>query len=226
MTGLIVAFLYAAIPTHWLPFVVAARGQGWSRMRTLGVVGLAGAGHVLFTTLLRALLVFAGMQVEGWVGSLFARIAGGALILIGTFYLWSQWRGGEHGHAHLLGGHDHNHHERGGVALGQVNRSDLDEAKRSDRAVILGLIALLTFSPCEGFLPVYGAGIVFGWWGFMLLSGALALATIAAMMLFTWLTLLGVERLNLGRVERWEAAAYGVLFIGLGLLVLVAELRR
>jgi len=28
-TGLSVAFIHAAIPTHWLPFVVVARAQGW-----------------------------------------------------------------------------------------------------------------------------------------------------------------------------------------------------
>ncbi|PWS35893.1 hypothetical protein DFH01_20215 [Falsiroseomonas bella] len=259
VTGLVVAFLHAAIPTHWLPFVLAARGQGWSRTRTLGVVGFAGAGHVLLTTLLGALLVFAGMQVEGWIGSLFAWIAGGALILIGLFYLWRQRRGGGHGHVHLFGGHAHDHdhdHDHHGHRHDHAHHHDHDHdhdhdhghdhghrhdhapraaraaqgaaaagapARRSDIAVILGLFALLTFSPCEGFLPVYGAGIVFGWWGFLLLSGALALATVAAMVLFTWLTLLGIERLNLGRIEQYEAGIYGALFIGLGLLIIVTE---
>ena len=253
VTGLSVAFLHAAIPTHWLPFVLAARGQGWSRARTLSVVGFAGTGHVLLTTLLGGLLVFAGMQVEQWIGSVFAWIAGGALILIGLFYLWRQKKGGGHGHIHLFGGHGHAHdhdhdyqqdHGQGQHDHGGHAHRDHDHAhsascqghapaaaaqgvaapsRRSDLAVIIGLFALLTFSPCEGFLPVYGAGIVFGWWGFLLLSGALAVATVAAMVLFTWLTLLGVERLNLGRIERWEAGIYGVLFIGLGLLILATE---
>jgi nickel/cobalt exporter len=34
-TGFTVAFFHAAIPTHWLPFVVASRAQGWTRARTL-----------------------------------------------------------------------------------------------------------------------------------------------------------------------------------------------
>lgn len=250
VSSLAIAFLHAAIPTHWLPFVLAARGQGWTRPRTLGVVGFAGAGHVLLTTLLGALLVFAGMQIEQWIGSLFAWIAGGALILIGLLYLWRQSRGGGHGHVHPFGGHEHHDHGHDGHHHNHVHgcgHAHHDHAhhghdhahgehgtapapagmvappRRSDIAVILGLFALLTFSPCEGFLPVYGAGIVFGWWGFLLLSGALAFATVAAMMLFTWLTLLGVERLNLSLIERWEAGIYGVLFIGLGLLILATE---
>ena len=52
ITGFTVAFLHAAIPTHWLPFVVAARAQHWNSAKTLVVTGIAGSGHVLFTTAL------------------------------------------------------------------------------------------------------------------------------------------------------------------------------
>ena len=40
-TGFSVAALHAALPTHWLPFVVIGRARGWSRRRTLGAVALA-----------------------------------------------------------------------------------------------------------------------------------------------------------------------------------------
>lgn len=227
-TGVVVAFLHAAIPTHWLPFVLAARGQGWSRARTLGVVALAGTGHVLLTALLGALLVFAGVEAGGTLGRTFGWLAGGVLIAVGTIYLWRQARGAGHGHVHFLGGpgHDHGHqHVHGSHAhAGSRHHNHHHGApRRSDIAVIAGLLALLAFSPCEGFLPVYGAGIVFGWTGFVLLSCVLAVATVAAMGLFTWLTLTGLEGFDLSRIARWEAGVYGVLFIGLGLLVLVNE---
>lgn len=229
-TGVVVAFLHAAIPTHWLPFVLAARGQGWGRTRTLGVVALAGMGHVLLTALLGALLVFAGVEAGSTLGQTFGWLAGGALIAVGAYYLWRQARGGGHGHVHLLGGHDHDsQHGHGGQAHAGSHHDHHHGApcgaarRRSDLAVIAGLLALLTLSPCEGFLPVYGAGIVFGWTGFILLSCVLAVATVAAMGLFTWLTLIGLEGLDLSRIARWEAGVYGVLFMGLGLLVLVKE---
>ena len=41
-TGFTVAFLHAAIPTHWLPFVMVGRARGWSPARTLAAVALAG----------------------------------------------------------------------------------------------------------------------------------------------------------------------------------------
>ena len=34
VTGFSVAFFHAAIPTHWLPFVLTGRVQKWSRGRT------------------------------------------------------------------------------------------------------------------------------------------------------------------------------------------------
>ena len=41
-TGFTVAFFHAAIPTHWLPFVLVSRARGWSRGKTLAVSTFAG----------------------------------------------------------------------------------------------------------------------------------------------------------------------------------------
>ena len=78
----------------------------------------------------------------------------------------------------------------------------------------------LTFSPCEGFLPVYLSGIKYGWAGFIVLSTVLAFATIAGMVVFTWLTLSGMERLRLGFLERYESGLLGafILLLGLGVI--------
>ena len=101
--------------------------------------------------------------------------------------------------------------------------SDLVSARRSDWAAIGGLFLMLTLSPCEGFLPVYLSGVKFGWYGFLVLSLILAVATLAGMTLFTWLALVGMGRFKMGRFERWEAGLLGVFFCALGLLVIVLE---
>lgn len=205
-TGFVVAFAHAALPSHWLPFVLAARGQGWTRRRTLGVTALAGGGHVLFTAFLGVLVMAAGLQVSRAVGELFPKIAGGVLIAIGLFYLWRQVRGTPHAHHHHhgLGGHSHG---TGSTASG---------GDRSDRAIVLGLLALLTFSPCEGFLPVYLSSIAYGWLGFVALSLVLAAATLAGMVLLTWVTLAGFQRLRLHVLERLENGVLGGVLILLG----------
>lgn len=275
VTGFSVAFFHAAIPTHWLPFVMAARAQKWSKPKTLWITALAGAGHVLFTTLLGILIVWLGIELDKKIGHWFPWIAGGALILFGAYYLVQQFRGhghthghfsfgpgnahhghtheSEHHHEHAHGhdqegdhhhdhGHGHDHHAQKKSALSPIEHIDMGEirtfeavsglpiealgAKKkvmSDRVAVLSLLAMLTFSPCEGFLPVYLSGIAYGWLGFAILSSILALATLMGMVFFTWLTLAGMEKLKLAFLEKYESALMGGLLCVLGVAVILFE---
>ncbi len=107
-TGFTVAFLHAAIPTHWLPFVMAARTQKWSKAKTLSITAIAGGGHVLITTLLGVVIVWLGIALDKKIGHWFPIVAGGTLILFGLYYIVQHLRGGGHGHNHFL---PHKHHE-------------------------------------------------------------------------------------------------------------------
>jgi ABC-type nickel/cobalt efflux system permease component RcnA len=245
ITGFTVAFLHAAIPTHWLPFVLAGRAQRWNRPKTLAIAALAGSGHVLFTTLLGVLVVWFGIALNKKIGDWFPRIAGGVLILFGLYYIWRQLSGKGHSHTfsrNSHGAHDHNvhdhgrepehhchshhheHHEPSPIAFEKGRLAHLEQPPAtSDRVAILSLLALLTFSPCEGFLPVYLTGVKYGWIGFVVLSVILAGATIAGMVLFTWLTLMGIEKLNLKWLENFEAGVMGTLLCVLGVLIIIFE---
>ena len=244
VTGFMVAFLHAAIPTHWLPFVVAARAQRWSRPKTLVVTGIAGAGHVLFTTALGVLVTWGGMTINARWSRTFPLIAGGALVAVGLFYLLRQFKGG-HGHVHLLGArshHDHSHHnhlerpERNyGTHRAEAHHhhEEVDDEleqieehwsrRRSDWAVIGGLFTLLTFSPCEAFLPVFLTGARYGWMAFALLSTILAVGTVTGMIVFTWLTLLGLQRLRLTSLDKYEPITIGAAFCLLGVVIMLFE---
>ena len=240
-TGFTVAFLHAAIPTHWLPFVLTARVQKWNRAKTLFVTALAGSGHVLFTAVLGFLVAWFGVALNNKIGGWFPWIAGGALILFGLYYVVQQLRGGGHGHSHMFGGHCHehqHHHDAQHVHAGEHhshNTDDRDEhshgehnefappPRKSDLGAILSLFALLTFSPCEGFIPVYVSGVRYGWTGFFLLTAILSFATVGGMVIFTWLTLAGMEKLKFKLLEKYENAAMGTLLCLLGILVIVFE---
>ena len=224
-TGFAVGFLHAVIPTHWLPFVVAARVQNWNKTKTLVITGFAGAGHVLFATALGVLIVWGGMAINSRIGNAFPFLAGGALIALGVFYLVRQLTGG-HGHVHLFDGHSHRHHHYHLGESIEEQEHALEEdwsRRRSDWAAIAGLFALLTFSPCEAFLPVFLTGAKYGWIGFALLSGVLAIATIAGMITFTWLTLLGLQRLRFKMLEKYEPLIVSAVFCLLGTLVIIFE---
>ena len=242
VTGFTVAFLHAAIPTHWLPFVVAARAQHWKKPKTLAVTGVAGAGHVLFTIALGVLVVWGGMAINSRIGKVFPVIAGGALITLGLFYLVRQIRGGT-SHSHLFASHSHHkhehehhsddHHPHPHARAQEHEYVDQDDdiatikqrwsQRRSDWVVIAGLFALLTFSPCEAFLPVFLIGAKYGWIGFALLSAILAIATVAGMVVFTWLTLAGVEKLKFRALEKFESGILSGILCLLGVLIILFE---
>jgi ABC-type nickel/cobalt efflux system permease component RcnA len=227
-TGFAVGFFHAVIPTHWLPFVVASRAQHWTRTKTLVVTGFAGTGHVLFTTALGMLVVWGGMAINHRLGNVFSILAGGVLIGLGIFYLFRQIKG-THGHFHVFGTHSHHDHahepDTDDDAIEEEERAlEQDWSRqRSDWAAITGLFTLLTFSPCEAFLPVFLTGAKYGWLGFVLLSAILAIATVTGMITFTWLTMLGLQRLRVRLLEKYEPLIISAVFCLLGILVIMFE---
>ena len=246
VTGFTIAFFHAAIPTHWLPFVMASRAQKWSKLRTLSIVALAGAGHVFCTTLLGVLIVWLGLEFEHQM-AYFPWVAGGGLIAFGLFYLVQQFRGRGHSHFHLFGKHSHDGCGPAAVGLDardkrlmRQSQTELRHAEKvtfkalgqpikakvSDRVAILSLVGMLTLSPCEAFLPVYFSGIKYGWAGFGILSLTLAAATIAGMVTFTYLTMSGLERMKLTFLEKYESYLLGVLLCLLGVALIFVELHE
>ena len=85
------------------------------------------------------------------------------------------------------------------------------------------MLAFLTFSPCEGFVPFYVSGIRYGWAGFAVLTAVLSVATVAGMVIFTSLTLAGLSKIKLGALEKYESALMGILLCAVGILIIVFE---
>lgn len=229
VTGFGVAFFHAAIPTHWLPFVLTARVQRWNKAKTIAVTALAGTGHVLVTAALGLGITLFGAAVSDTIGGWLPRIAGGALLAFGLYYLFRQALG--KGHVHFHYPHEHLHEQ--GLQHVHQDEHEHDHAHEahpvyqprptSDRAAILSLLAFLTFSPCEGFVPFYVSGIRYGWAGFAVLTAVLSVATVAGMVIFTSLTLVGLSKIKLGVLEKYESALMGVLLCAVGILIIVFE---
>ena len=220
ITGFSIAFFHAAIPTHWLPFVLTARAQHWSRPKTLAITALAATGHASFTALLGLLVAWLGIALSDRIGLWFPRLAGGALILFGLFYIVRQMTGHTHTHLHFGGGghaHDHEHEHEHEHGAGRLSLS------KSDVAAVISLLTLLTFSPCEAFVPVYVSGVRYGWFGFALLTIILTIGTIAGMVAFTALALTGIEQVKLRSFEKYEAGVMGLLLCLVGLLIILFE---
>ncbi|HYP17242.1 MAG TPA: hypothetical protein VEQ65_08520, partial [Opitutus sp.] len=185
----------------------------------------AGQGHVGLTSLLGLLIAWFGFQLDEELGEAFPWLAGGALVAIGLYYLWRQWRGQGICHHAVPGGHHHpsetcGHETEHSHWEHELKDSDLVSNRRGDLAAIGGLFLMLTLSPCEGFLPVYLSGVKFGWQGFVVLSVILAVGALGGMTLVTWLALSGLDRFKVRYFERREAGTIGVLFCVLGAVVI------
>lgn len=196
ISGFGVAFLHALIPVHWLPFVLAGRVQGWSLARTLLVAMAAGAAHVVATAVIGAAAAVLGLTLEHLVEGVLPRVVAAVLVV---FALYAFWRQRTPRHAHT-------------TPAATVRR---------DGAVVAGLVLMLLVSPCEAFVPMYVAGVPFGWPGFVLLTVVFAVATLAAMTLFVTLAWRGLATPRLALIEHYEPALFGVVLLMLAALILL-----
>jgi hypothetical protein len=191
-TGFSIAALHAAIPTHWLPFVLIGRARGWSRRRTLGAVALAGGGHILATTALGVALARFGWELNERFEAAFHGIVAALLIGLGA---WLAFRAP---------------HGRGcGHCAGQRLIPE-----PTDRAALWGLFLTLTLSPCELFLPVYLTAAPYGWPGIAWLSAVLGIGALTGMLTLTWLTLHSAARVRW--LDRLDGRVLGGLLALLG----------
>ncbi len=202
-TGFSVAFLHAAMPTHWLPFVAVGRARGWSDRRTLAAVALAGGGHVLATTVLGVALAWFGFELSERFDHAFHW--GAAVVLIGLG-AWLAFRP-PHGRdcAHCRG------------------RPEAIPPAAGDRAALWGLFLTLTLSPCELMLPVYLTAAPHGWAAVAWLSAVLGAATLAGMAGLTWATLRGLALAPGSWPARLDRRVVGGLLCLLGVLAVAAH---
>ena len=197
--GFVAAFLHAALPTHWLPFVLVGRAQRWGTGRTLSAVVAAGLAHIVTTAVVGGLIVAAGLALDQWISGLLPHLSAVLLFLFGAFYL---------ARAMLK-----RPVTAGGPSL------DSPEPAVSNRAAFLGLVMLMALSPGEVLLPIYLSSASEGIAALSLLTVVFALGTVAGMAVFTSLASAGASILRLERWARYEGAVLGLALITLGLIV-------
>ena len=82
---------------------------------------------------------------------------------------------------------------------------------------------LLTFSPCESFIPVYVSAWSLGWVGFFGLTLVLTIGTLTAMILFTTLAFFGFRQINLNWLERKEKLIIGIVLMIFAVVIYMIE---
>lgn len=201
--GFVTAFLHAALPTHWLPFVLVGRGQRWTLPQVLSAVATAGLAHILSTAVVGGLIVAAGIAMDQWISGLLPGLSAGLLFLFGAFYL---------GKALL----------RPAIMAGGPSLA-LSEPTVSHAAAFWGLVAMMAISPGEVLLPIYLSQATQGPLVLAALTLAFAAGTVLGMTLFTVLARAGWSVLRLERWARYEGVILGLALILIGLLVLLRQ---
>ncbi len=199
--GFATAFLHAALPTHWLPFVLVGRGQRWTLTQVLTTVAIAGSAHIVTTAIVGGLIVAAGLVVDQWIAGLLPGLSAGLLFLFGAFYL---------GKALL----------RPAILAGGPSLN-LSEPTVSHAAAFWGLVVMMAVSPGEVLLPIYLSQATEGPVVLIALTLAFGIGTVLGMAVFTVLARAGWSVLRLERWARYEGIILGLALILIGLLVIL-----
>lgn len=209
LTGLTVSILHAALPTHWLPFVLAGRAQKWSYSRTVSILMIAGLGHILTTSLIGAAVVWFGLRLHENFQHIMILVASVSVLAFGLHNLWQHFHGIKHSHCDHSEPHKHDY---------QMNSKD--------GWAILSLLSLLTFSPCESFLPIYVSAWQTGWFGFFMLTLVLGIGTLLAMLCFMTLLHFGMKQMKLQWLENNEKLIMGSILILLSIVIYFSEVSH
>jgi putative Mn2+ efflux pump MntP len=196
--ALFISLAHAFLPTHWLPFVLVGRARKWTKGRIMAVAAIAGLGHVLATIVIGFFIFLLGFKIAEHAGHSVHIISGLFLIGIGVLFCAN----------HFL----HHHHHAGPHEKEFV----------TDKAAILSLFGLLTFSPCEAILPVFLAAGTVGWKTVVPLLAIILVGTVGVMLLLVYLAASGMERIQSKLLETCEYLIVGLILIILGVLVIFA----
>lgn len=227
VTAASIAFLHTILgPDHYVVFTVMGKARGWSLSKTLRVTAFCGLGHVLSSVLIGAVGLVLGAQllsltaIEGLRGN----VAGWALLAFGLMYFaWGLRKAGRahthsHVHAHedVVHDHEHNHHEEHLHVHDEPSRTSITP---------WAMFIIFVLGPCEALIPLFmypaaqqSAGLV------VAVALVFAIVTLLSMVGAVTLTTLGLEKLKLPALERWEHAVAGasvavcggaITFIGL-----------
>ncbi|GHB87676.1 hypothetical protein [Persicitalea jodogahamensis] len=190
--GIVLSFIHAVIPSHWLPFVTIGNARGWDRATLLRTTFLAGTAHTLSTTIFGLLVSYAGFQLSDSQQLIAGRIVPLLLLILGLWFVMQHYLG--HSHTHLEAGN-----ARG----------------RSHRRLLLSLVVVMFFSPCFEISAYFLSAGTMGWRAVAVLAALYNVLTLAGMLAMVGLGQRGLEKLDIGWLRHNEQLITGMTLCGL-----------
>lgn len=220
-----IAFVHTLLgPDHYVPFVAMARARNWALAKTIRVVMLCGAGHLVGSVALGAIGILAGIELSQleWVEAARGEVAAWGLCLVGAVYLiWglrhaynNRPRASTGWHSHDGSTHFHEHLHAGNPTRHQV------EAPSSGSLAPWAIFVVFVLGPCEPLIPLlmFPAAIQ-STAGVFWVTGVFSIVTVMTMLGAVVLGQLGLERFYFPSLSRWGHSTAGATMLGCGVAI-------
>ncbi|MBC5824397.1 MAG: hypothetical protein GIW99_01275 [Candidatus Eremiobacteraeota bacterium] len=243
-----VGVLHTLVPDHWVPITLIARQRGWSRSQIARAAAGAGLGHTLSTLAIAFIVWLAGIAFAARFASFVNLATSIALIGFGlwiTICALNELRGesgaGKHGIGHHgddkrteRRGHAHPHAHDAGLDHVHWHWHEPDEWHEAEGAVLFSpphshehstsartaLLLILGSSPMVEGIPAFFAAAKYGTVLIAVMSVAFALSTIATYVVLCLGSTSGLQRVNLGPIERYGEVLSGSFIAVIGVVFL------
>ena len=217
VTAVSIGFLHTLLgPDHYLPFIVLSQARKWNVRKTMIITFLCGVGHVFSSVVLGLIGIAVGISVNRLVSveSFRGNIAGWLFIAFGLVYMIISIRNliRKHTHTHKhfhIGSEQHEHEHGHDTEHVHVHESD----PVSTTPWILFMIFI--FGPCEPLIPIlmYPAAEN-NISGVIVVSVLFSFVTIATMMSIVLAFKLGLSRISLKPLEKYNHLIAGsIIFL-------------
>ena len=201
--SLILSFIHASIPNHWIPLIAVSRAEGWSRREALFATFLTGLAHTLSTVIIGIVVGLAGYKLSDNYGLVTRFVAPAVLVLLGIIYLVNDFLKSRHLHHHT---HEH------------IHLTDKPQKGRSKWAILFSLGVAMFFSPCAEIEAYYFRAGILGWSGILTVSAVYTVTTVLLMMVLVSLGMQGLKKVESHYLEHHSGQITGIVLVGLGII--------
>lgn len=191
----LLAFVHALIPNHWLPLVAVAKAERWKQPDVTTVTFLAALAHVTGTVILGLVLGLIGKELQEEYGKIIHLVSSVLLIVFGLIYFTVNL--------------PHHHHSE---------QKDIAAVKRSKKKWILIFIVMMFLSPCLEVESLFLSAGVYGMGTVTLMAVVYAIVSIGGILILVNLGYRGVNLLPAEFIEHNEKRISGAVLILVGII--------
>lgn len=191
----LLAFVHALIPNHWLPLVAVAKAEHWKQRDVTSITFLAALAHVTGTVVLGLVLGLIGKELQEEYGRVIYLVSSVLLIVFGLIYFTVNL--------------PHHHHSE---------QNDVTAFKRSKKKWIFIFIVMMFLSPCLEVESLFLSAGAYGMGTVSLMAIIYAIVSICGILLLVNLGYKGVNLLPAEFIEHNEKRISGAVLILVGIV--------